>query len=122
MFESLFRLKSSLTNSVLQENRAFLKRYPQYQIGRASYGCPEVFSWGQDEKLEIGSFCSISDKMKIFLGGEHRTDWITTFPFPCFLQETENIQGHPKSKGDVLIGNDVWIVFPVGGKNTYSER
>ncbi len=111
MFESKSWLNSRRTNSVFHENRAFLKRYPQYQIGRASYGCPEVFSWSQDEKLEIGSFCSISDQVNIFLGGEHRTDWITTFPFSSFLQEAAHIPGHPQSKGDVLIGNDVWIAF-----------
>ncbi len=111
MFESKSWLKSKPTRSAFQENRAFLKRYPQYQIGRASYGCPEVFSWGADERLQIGSFCSISDQVNIFLGGEHRTDWITTFPFSSFLQEAEHIPGHPKSKGDVWIGNDVWIAF-----------
>lgn len=41
--------------------------------------------------------------------GEHRTDWVTTFPFNVFLNEAKNISGHPKTKGDVSIGSDVWI-------------
>jgi acetyltransferase-like isoleucine patch superfamily enzyme len=45
----------------------------------------------------------------IFLGGNHRTDWITTYPFSVFWESAKNISGHPASKGDVIIGHDVWI-------------
>ena len=47
-----------------------------------------------------------------FLGGNHRTDWITTFPFGHIYQDElggTDILGHPATKGDVVIGNDVWI-------------
>lgn len=43
------------------------------------------------------------------LGGEHRVDWGTTFPFNRYYQEHSSITGHPRTKGDVNIGNDVWI-------------
>ena len=46
------------------------------------------------------------------LGGNHRTDWATTFPFGHIFTEDlggESIKGHPRSNGDVTIGNDVWI-------------
>lgn len=46
---------------------------------------------------------------KFFLGGDHRVDWVTTFPFNVLWEDAKNITGHPKTKGDVLIGNDVWI-------------
>lgn len=43
-------------------------------------------------------------------GGEHRSDWMSTYPFNVFLKEDfENIKGHPATKGQVTIGNDVWI-------------
>jgi len=61
--------------------------------------------------LEIGAFCSISDEVKIFTGGEHRTDWVTTFPFPEFFDEFASVKGHPLSKGKVMIGNDVWLAY-----------
>ncbi|WP_253735898.1 CatB-related O-acetyltransferase [Paenibacillus sp. FJAT-26967] len=82
-------------------------------IGSFTYGTPEVRSWGEDTVLTIGKFCSIADKVSIFLGGEHRSDWITTYPFNALLNEYSGIQGHPKSKGNVTIGNDVWIASGV---------
>lgn len=85
------------------------QRYPQYQFGRESYGNPKIRSWGEGATLKIGSFTSIAAGVQIFLGGEHRTDWVTTFPFNVLWEEGKNISGHPKTKGDVLIGNDVWI-------------
>ncbi|MEQ7050737.1 CatB-related O-acetyltransferase [Paenibacillaceae sp. P-4] len=78
-------------------------------IDAFTYGTPEVKSWGENAVLKIGKFCSISDKVTIFLGGEHRSDWVTTYPFNSLIKKYSNITGHPKSKGDVIIGNDVWI-------------
>ena len=46
------------------------------------------------------------------MGGNHRTDWVTTYPFGHINQHIFNNfngQGHPATKGDVVIGNDVWI-------------
>jgi len=89
--------------------------YPSYDIGKWSYGGKlgirsyEKPPWGESSVLKIGSFCSLSDGIKIFLGGEHRSDWITTFPFHVFWKIKEKIEGFPNTKGDVIIGNDVWI-------------
>ena len=86
-------------------------RYPQYKIGRHSYGDDlKVRHWGENTTLEIGAFCSFAEGVKILLGGEHRLDWVTTFPFPTlWKQAAGNISGHPYSKGGVIIGNDVWV-------------
>lgn len=84
-------------------------QYPHYQIGKDTYGNPRILSWGEGAILKIGSFCSIAEGVQIFLGGEHRTDWVTTYPFNVLWEAGEPIKGHPKTKGDVLIGNDVWI-------------
>ena len=48
----------------------------------------------------------------IFLGGEHRTDVITTYPFGhtgSHGGRLKRFSGHPKSKGPIVIGHDVWI-------------
>jgi len=88
----------------------FLKG-PFYNIGDYTYGCPRVFEWGEGAKLKIGKYCSIAEAVNIFLGGNHRLDWITTYPFMSIFdwKEAENLKGHPATKGDVVIGNDVWI-------------
>lgn len=84
------------------------QRYPQYDIGFGSYGDLTIRSWGEDATVKIGAFCSFAH-CQIYLGGEHRTDWVTTYPFSEFWESVKHIKGHPKTKGDVIIGNDVWI-------------
>lgn len=83
----------------------------QYNIGDHTYGKPRVLSWREGATLTIGKYCSISTNVTIFLGSEHRTDWISTYPFPYFWEEAKSITGHPMTKGDVIIGNDVWIGY-----------
>ena len=43
------------------------------------------------------------------MGGEHRSDWCTTYPFQAMMKEFRYIEGYPRSKGNIVIGNDVWI-------------
>jgi acetyltransferase-like isoleucine patch superfamily enzyme len=78
-----------------------------------SYGIKNirVREWGEGADVKIGAFCSIADNVEIFLGGNHRTDWVTTYPFGHIHQDKFpwHGKGHPATKGDVVIGNDVWI-------------
>jgi acetyltransferase-like isoleucine patch superfamily enzyme len=85
-----------------------------FEIGEFTYGIPEVHWWGEPVTLKIGKYCSIAKGVRIYLGGNHRTDWITTYPFSGksllpYFPEAAHIKGHPASRGDILIGNDVWI-------------
>ncbi|EST17180.1 bacterial transferase hexapeptide family protein [Pseudomonas putida S610] len=87
----------------------FAARYPQYAFGVGSYGVPEVHDWQEGTTLRIGAYCSIAEGVQIFLGGHHRADWVTTYPFPAMLPEAAAIEGYAFSRGDVTIGNDVWL-------------
>ncbi|MDH2998576.1 hypothetical protein A1D22_02090 [Pasteurellaceae bacterium LFhippo2] len=83
-------------------------------IGRYTYGIENlsIHQWNEGATLQIGAFCSIARNISIFLGGNHRIDWITTYPFGHIFQEElggQGIVGHPTSNGDIIIGNDVWI-------------
>lgn len=86
--------------------------------GKYTYGLEHIriFHWDADSKLRIGSFNSISSS-EFFLGGNHRTDWLSTFPFGHVFDETfpngaiHGLKGHPISKGDITIKNDVWIGY-----------
>jgi acetyltransferase-like isoleucine patch superfamily enzyme len=87
-------------------------------IGKYTYsdGNPKVFYQNNDAKLVVGKFCSIASGLTIYLGGNHRVDWVTTYPFGHINQDkfTDfNGVGHPSTKGDVIIGNDVWIASDV---------
>jgi chloramphenicol O-acetyltransferase type B len=85
------------------------ERYPQYRIGRGSYGDVEVVSFGEPTTLSIGAYCSFARGAQVMLGGNHRIDWVTTYPFSAIDPRFRRFEGHPHSKGDVAIGNDVWV-------------
>jgi acetyltransferase-like isoleucine patch superfamily enzyme len=80
-------------------------------IGLHTYGAPKIRWWGEPANLSIGNFCSISNGVEIFLGGNHRVDWITTYPFNVLgnWPEARLVRGHPATNGDVEIGSDVWL-------------
>lgn len=95
---------------VYSSRAKFLKQYPTYKLGAGTYGLPIVLDWKEGTTLEIGSYCSISRNVQIFLGGIHRTNWVSTFPFPKFYPEHENlISEFGITKGNVIIGSDVWL-------------
>jgi acetyltransferase-like isoleucine patch superfamily enzyme len=81
------------------------------EMGKHSYGNPIIKEWGRPfAKCKIGAFCSIAGNVQIYLGGNHTIDWLTTFPFPAFFEGLEDVYPLGKgSKGDVIIGNDVWL-------------
>lgn len=65
------------------------------------------------DRLIIGRFCSIAAETRFIMnGGNHATDWFTTFPFPIFGEGWEVAQ--PESwpyRGDTVVGHDVWIGY-----------
>jgi acetyltransferase-like isoleucine patch superfamily enzyme len=100
-----------IANATRSKKISYLRDHPrfaEFEIGEYTYGVPDVSSWGEGTTLRIGKFCSISYGVQILLGGEHRTDWVTTYPFTTIYKDT-GFKGHPRSKGDVQIGHDVWI-------------
>lgn len=83
-------------------------------VGKHTYGHRniKVHYWEEGVDFSIGHFCSIAEGCQVFLGGNHRVDWVTTYPFAAFddcWRDACGIKGHPTSNGDVVIGNDVWI-------------
>jgi acetyltransferase-like isoleucine patch superfamily enzyme len=106
----LTRAATSLGRKIFGRESIYLAdRFPQETIGRRSYGGLTVLKYDSTHRLRIGSFCSFAADVTVFLGGDHRTDWITTYPFNVLDRRFANITGHPHSKGDVVIGNDVWV-------------
>lgn len=85
--------------------------YAKYEIGEWTYGSPRVLDFPDADTLKIGRFCSISIGVTIFLGGNHRSDWVTTYPFSAVCDNARSFQHHLRSKGPVVIGNDVWIGY-----------
>jgi acetyltransferase-like isoleucine patch superfamily enzyme len=81
-------------------------------FGKYTYGRPNVHWKNDNANLVVGKFCSIAGNVNIYLGGNHRTDWVSTYPFGHIYQDIFNEfngANHPSTKGDVIIGNDIWI-------------
>lgn len=68
------------------------------------------------DTLVIGNFCSIASGVKfLFNSANHTLASLSTYPFPLFYEEW-SLQVHQitnawDNKGDIYIGNDVWIGY-----------
>lgn len=68
------------------------------------------------DRLIIGKFCSIACGAKfLFNSANHALSSLSTYPFPIFFEEwgldIKNVANAWDNKGDIIIGNDVWIGF-----------
>lgn len=69
-----------------------------------------------NDKLIIGKFCSIACGTKfLFNSANHSMTSLSTYPFPLFFEEwgldKKNVTESWDNKGNIIIGNDVWIGF-----------
>ena len=69
-----------------------------------------------NDRLIIGKFCSIACGAKfIFTSANHTLKSLSTYPFPIFFEEwgleKKNVSAAWDYRGDIVIGNDVWIGY-----------
>jgi virginiamycin A acetyltransferase len=106
----------------------FLKNiidHPQLEIGEYTYyddfedvnrflkNVKYLFDFTGD-KLIIGKFCMIASGVEFIMNGaNHLTQSVSTYPFAIFGEGWENaMEGKEYPyKGDLVIGNDVWIGY-----------
>ncbi|WP_375466069.1 CatB-related O-acetyltransferase [uncultured Methylobacterium sp.] len=89
-----------------------LARAYGFSIGAYSYGRPKVRFPESGRRLTIGRYCSIADKVEILLGGDHRLDWASTYPFAAMgglWPDADAPVEYHAARGDVAIGHDVWL-------------
>lgn len=68
------------------------------------------------DRLQIGKFCSIACGAKfLFNSANHTLSSLSTYPFPLFFEEwgseKKDVIKAWDNKGDIVIGNDVWIGY-----------
>ncbi len=68
------------------------------------------------DRLVIGKFCSIACGAKfLFNSANHTQKSLSTYTFPLFFEEwgldKANVTSAWDNKGDIVIGNDVWIGY-----------
>jgi acetyltransferase-like isoleucine patch superfamily enzyme len=129
--------RRSRVNFILKKLQSLLKRLYYKSVGSTYSKIPEparldtrkdlkdydigAYTWGhltvsnRSNHLKIGKFCSFAYGCHILLGGDHRTDWVTTYRFPAYAPFNKSLactslqNDSVTSRGDVVIGNDVWI-------------
>lgn len=84
---------------------------PFVSFGKHTYGDMQILAWDALTRLDVGDYCSFGPGTVAMLGGEHRPDWVTTFPFTARggWPEVADVPGHPMSRGDISVGSDVWV-------------
>ncbi|GAN95358.1 acetyltransferase [Komagataeibacter europaeus NBRC 3261] len=84
-----------------------------WEIGENTYGAlgsPVVIE-PEYATLKIGKYCSIGPEVLMILGN-HRWDTVTTYPFKglgSFWPEAVEATDDHATRGNIVIGNDVWI-------------
>ena len=82
---------------------------PRVSVGYGTYGVGEktVLLFRDNDKVQIGKYCSVAYGVTIVASGEHNYSGVANFPFAACLNK--DINRDTFSKGEVRIGNDVWI-------------
>lgn len=66
------------------------------------------------DRLMIGKYCSLASGAKfLFNSANHTLSSLSTYPFPLFAEwdETMRVTEAWDNKGDIVVGNDVWIGY-----------
>jgi len=79
-------------------------------VGKESYGSIYVLTYNNKSKLYIGNYCSIAPNVSFLLSADHYTNHISTYTYKVKILD-EHFEG--LSKGNIVIGDDVWIGFGV---------
>lgn len=108
--EQLYFGKNKTINLNLKKEKILI-------VGDYTYGLNgvEIKTFkGSENKVIIGSYCSIADGVKIICGGIHPVSWVSTYPFRVNFNLNGKFEdGMPSTRGDIVIANDVWICSDV---------
>lgn len=74
--------------------------------GKHTYGHEAIERRGSSNTITFGKYCSIANGVVFDSGFNHKSDFVSTFPFKNRYDVGEQ---NAVSRGDIVIGNDVWI-------------
>jgi acetyltransferase-like isoleucine patch superfamily enzyme len=88
------------------------RKIPRHvKIGRMTYGVNglKFYNCTEASPVEIGAFCSIAHDVMFMCQGDHPIETASTFPLQHQLFRTRQSLEYLRTKGPILVGNDVWI-------------
>ena len=77
------------------------------KIGEYTYGANSAERMGFSNDIAFGKYCSIARGLILDGGFQHNVKNISMYPFNVNM--ACGLGTHPVCKGDIVIGNDVWI-------------
>lgn len=75
-------------------------------VGKKTYGELNVINYSKSRQLIIGNYVSVGPEVLFIVCGDHPTNHISSYPFKVRFKKQ---QFEATSKGDIIIGDDVWI-------------
>jgi acetyltransferase-like isoleucine patch superfamily enzyme len=100
----LLRLTRAFRIFFIDKIEFIFYKYHLPNFGEGSIGHPLICG-----DVSVGKYCSIADS-SMFLGDrEHKPEWVTTYPFSIMNKKYSKFPYPVKSKGKIVVGNDVWI-------------
>ena len=108
----LYRMRKIWRKRNKHNSTCALNLFPidMVKVGNSTYGSIKVLSFNCQARLFIGNYCSIAPEVVFILSADHALNRISTFPFKAkCLYDDSYLEG--VSKGDIIIGDDVWIGY-----------
>lgn len=102
---SLF-LSNKKTEYLFEKSKKYIQSW-----GFSSYGFPTIICYDGVSHLNVGNFVSFASNVSLLLGANHKRGLITTYPLTKI--DSSKLPKEANERGDITIGNDVWIGYGV---------
>jgi acetyltransferase-like isoleucine patch superfamily enzyme len=92
-------------------SQAIFYRSKKYILswGLHSYGQPKIVCYDGVSRLTVGDYVSIADRVSFLLGANHKRGLMVNYPRSKINSKVT--QSETNERGDILVGNDVWIGY-----------
>lgn len=113
--EAIERLRRSLnraeTSVALQERAQQHLADGTLVMGNMSYYAPNVVKYAGDTgRVIIGNFASVAPDADFYVGGLHRTEWVSQYGLRAMLDlPGAHEDGFTHGRGDIVVGSDTWV-------------
>ena len=80
-------------------------------MGNMSYYAPNVVKYeGDTGRVIIGNFASVAPDADFYVGGMHRTEWVSQYGLRAMLGlPGAGEDGFTHGRGDIVVGSDTWV-------------
>lgn len=107
IYKEILNFRWRMRNAHNETKIRLITKLDLIEVGRFTYGYLAVVNAGRNHKLYIGDYCSIAYDVTFIVQGEHNMDRVSTFPYRVKILSEKTYEA--ESKGDIIIGDDVWI-------------